>query len=145
MIQLHTLTSADGARKARKIRGRGDSSGRGSYSGRGRKGQRARAGGTRGLRYLGIRRMVLSTPKKRGFQSLEKKFAVVNVVALERYFQSGDTITPFILENKGIVKTARHGVKILADGTLTKKLSFEGCIVSKSAREKIEKVGGTIL
>mgnify|MGYP001590797641 FL=1 len=145
MIELHKLISAKGSRRKRKIRGRGDSSGRGSYSGRGRKGQRARSGGKRGLKYLGIRRMVLATPKHGGFLSIYKKPAIVNVALLEKLYQAGDRVTPTNLLEKGIVDKVQYGVKILSSGTLTKKLTIEGCLMSCTAKEKIEKAGGTIL
>ncbi len=145
MIKLHALVPNKGSRRKRKIRGRGDSSGRGSYSGRGRKGQRARAGGKRGLKYLGIRRMVLSTPKHGGFLSMYKKPAIVNVELLERLYELGGIVTPTSLLEKGVVDKIQNGIKILGVGALTKKLTIEGCAVSKSAKEKIEQAGGTIL
>jgi large subunit ribosomal protein L15 len=145
MLQLHNISSSRGARKKRKIRGRGDSSGHGSYSGRGRKGQRARAGGKGGLKYLGIRRMMLSTPKRGGFRSLYLKPAVVNIKDIERLYQDGEKVTQGTLREKGILKKIASMVKILSQGELTKKIVVEGCLLSKSAKEKIIKAGGSVL
>ena len=144
MIQLHTLKPGRGSRKKHKIRGRGDASGRGSYSGRGIKGQRARSGGKRGLAYLGVRRLVLSTPKSRGFRSLYAKPATMNVGVLQEVWDATKTITPQALFEVRLIASSSAGVKILSVGTLTKKLTFEGCEVSEGARTKIEKAGGTI-
>ena len=143
MIQLHTLHSKN-VRRARKIRGRGDASGRGSYSGRGRKGQRARAGGTRGLTYLGLRRVMLSTPKLRGFRSLYAKPVAINVSLLEERWKGEDMVTPDSLVASGIISRTTGGVKILGDGVVTKKLHVKGCKVSAAAKEKILKAGGAV-
>ena len=69
---------------------------------------------------------------------------MVNVGILEQSFATGTKITPQLLETKGIVKNISDGVKILGDGTIAKTFIIKGCEVSKSAKEKIEKVGGKV-
>ncbi len=142
-MQLNTLQRKT-TNKAGKRVGRGG--GRGKTSGRGTKGQKARAGHR--IR-PDVREKLKKLPKLRGyaFNSIEMKPAVVNLSVLESMFVSGDTVTADILRERGAVQ-ARKGasikVKILGDGELTKKLIITGCAVSGSAKEKIEKAGGSV-
>lgn len=142
-IALHTIKPFPKSKKPRKRVGRGFGC-HGTYSGRGQKGQRARSGGKKGLRLLGIKKMLLGIPKKRGFRSPYPKAAVVNVGVLDQKFKDNDIITPLILQKAKLIDKIKAGVKILGDGELNKKLIIHGCAVSKSAKEKIEKAGGTI-
>lgn len=144
VLKLHNLKPSAGSKHRPKRVGRGDASGHGSYSGRGQKGQKSRTGGTRRLQQKGLRRLLLATPKTGGFKSPYAKLAIVNLKVLEAKFQDGDKISPLTLKEKGIIGKIDKGVKILGDGRLTKKLAIEGCAVSQSAREKIEKAGGSI-
>jgi large subunit ribosomal protein L15 len=89
--------------------------------------------------------MLLGIPKVRGFRSPYAKMAVVNVSVLGKKFKDGDKINPKALLEKRLIDKMRIEVKILGEGELTKKLIIEGCAVSKSARGKIEKVGGKVL
>ncbi|MBI4276584.1 50S ribosomal protein L15 [Candidatus Uhrbacteria bacterium] len=144
-LTLHTLKPAVGSTHHRKRVGRGNASGHGTYSGKGQKGQRARSGkGRERLKRLGMKAMVQSTPKTRGFRSLATPAAVVNVDALERIFAVGSVVTPRALKHNGLVRSDAESVKILGDGTITKSLTIRHCTVSASAKEKIEKAGGTI-
>lgn len=143
-LLLHNLKPAKGSRKKRKRVGRGDSSGRGSYSGRGQKGQRSRAGGKGGLKIRGFRSVVKSIPKKRGFKSIHAKPEIVNLEQLQKRFKSGESVTPQVLLKKGLIGNIKTRVKILAKGEIKKKLIIEGCILSKSAEEKIKKAEGEI-
>lgn len=124
----------------------GRGGGRGKTSGRGTKGQKARAG----HRIMpAIREQLKKIPKRRGrgvhgLRSIQDKPSVVNVALLERMFSAGDTINPQVLLERGVVRI-KGKVKILADGELTKKLTISGCLVSGSARAKIEKAGGTVV
>ncbi len=138
-MQLHELKRATPQKKTRRV-GRGGS--RGKTSGRGTKGQKARAGHKM---WPAIREQLKKLPKRRGynFKSIEDKPEVVNVVRLEKLFASGDAINPKTLNERGIVRAGAK-VKILGDGEITKKLVISGCLVSKSAREKIEKAGGSV-
>jgi len=145
-MQLHELKRKT-TNKPQKRVGRGGI--RGKTSGRGTKGQKARSGHS--IR-PDIREKLKKLPKLRGrgisgLISIQVKPCVVNVMSLEKMFTAGDTVTPTTLLERGLVR-ARKGttpvVKILGTGELTKKLTFANCIISESAKEKIEKAGGTI-
>lgn len=143
-LTLHTIKSFSGSRKKVRRVGRGLGS-RGTYSGRGGKGQTARSGGKKGLKLMGLRKLLLSTPKIRGFKSPYKKMLAVNVSDLEKKFKDGDKITPKTLLEKGLVDKMRVEVKILGGGEIKKKLVVQDCAVSASAKEKIEHAGGKIV
>lgn len=118
-------------------------------SGRGTKGQNARAGHKKRPE---IRDFIKRIPKLRGRgkninTSIQTKFYVVNLGVLNKACKNGDTVSPETLVKHGVLKTVKGSmpkVKILASGELDKKLTFEGCEVSASARVAIEKAGGTI-
>ncbi len=145
-MQLHDLKRKT-EYKAQKRVGRGGI--RGKTSGRGTKGQKARAGHS--IR-PDIREKLKKLPKLRGrgvggLISIQAKPLVVNVASLERAFAAGDTITPKMLIERGFIRTrkgAKPTVKILGTGEVTKKFIISGCIMSESAKAKIEKVGGSI-
>lgn len=142
-LSLHNIKPNKGARKKSFAVGRGLSS-KGTYSGRGAKGQRARSGGRAGLQLKGFRKLMLSMPKARGFTSSQPKMAVVNVSDLSKAFENGATVTPKALLEKGLVPDIAHGVKILANGEISLKVTIERCTVSASAKAKIEAAGGTV-
>ncbi len=142
-LGFHNIKPAKGAKTARKRVGRGLGS-KGTYSGRGGKGQTARSG-VSGLRRLGLKRTILAQPKLRGFKSLERKSAVVNLAALAKHFDGKKVITIAALKEAGLVPASSRKVKVLSVGELTTALTLKGCSVSGSAKEKIEKAGGKIL
>jgi large subunit ribosomal protein L15 len=78
-----------------------------------------------------------------GLKSIQEKPVVINVSQLEKFFSAGDTVNPKVLIERGAVRGGTK-VKILGDGELTKKLTISGCLVSGSARAKIEKAGGSV-
>jgi len=142
-MQLHQLRPKHKLKKRKRV-GRGGK--RGTYSGRGLKGQRARAG--RRLKPA-IRGLIKRYPKLRGykFKRTVSKPAVVNLETLEKKFKSNDKITPSILIEGGVIRKIKGRlpkVKILGKGKLTKALVVENCLVSKQAKEKIEKAGGKV-
>ncbi len=142
-MELNNLKPTKGARHAKKRVGRGPGSGHGKTAGRGEKGQKSRSGysGKRGFEggQMPLHRRI----PKRGFTNIFKKdYAVVNVSDLER-FDNGATIDETALRAAGLVKGQNDGVKILGDGELSKKLTVSATKFSKSAREIIEKAGGT--
>ncbi|PIQ07358.1 MAG: 50S ribosomal protein L15 [Candidatus Nealsonbacteria bacterium CG18_big_fil_WC_8_21_14_2_50_37_10] len=142
-MQLHELKPIYKFKKAKRV-GRGGK--RGTHSGRGIKGQSARAG--RKMKPI-IRELIKRYPKLRGykFKRVNLKPAVVNIEILEKKFKSADVISPKVLLEKRIICRILGRlpkVKILGHGKLTKKLIIEGCQISKSAREEIEKAGGAI-
>jgi large subunit ribosomal protein L15 len=141
-MQLHTLKRQHPNKKFKQV-GRGGT--RGKTSGRGGKGQTARAGNKRRPE---IRDIIKKLPKLRGyrFQSFEIKASPVNVGALN-VFESGAVVNPKTLFEKNLIRRVNgtiSNVKILGTGELSKKLSIVGCKVSKTARTKIEKAGGSI-
>lgn len=142
-LSLHSIQPQKGATKGKKRVGRGLGS-KGTYSGRGVKGQSARSG-VSGLQKLGIRQVMLATPKARGFKSNRPDAQVVNVGDLSKQFSAGAKVSPEILEKKGLVASAALPVKILAGGAITIAITLTDCKVSAAAKEKIEKAGGTIV
>jgi large subunit ribosomal protein L15 len=140
MINLHTLQPTKTKRVKRL--GRGNAS-RGNYSGRGMKGQKARSG-VGGLKQRAIKSWLMKIPKNRGFKSLTPIKEQVNLKQLEKYFDNNAMVTPFILQRVGLINNYKHGVKIIATGSLKKKLNIKVHAVSAGARIAIEKNGGTI-
>jgi len=148
-MQLHQLKPTQ-ARKTEKRIGRGGK--RGKTSGRGMKGQTARAGNSTRPE---MREIIKKIPKLRGHgknraqavNNEKVRPVVVNVSALETVFADGADVTPTTLLAAGIIASRRKKaptVKILGTGELSKKIKVSGCIVSASAREKIEKAGGSV-
>jgi len=144
-LTLHTIKPAKNSKKNRKRVGRGNASGHGTYSTRGQKGQRSRSGGRKGLKMKGLKTIVQSIPKNRGFNSPYHKLAVVNLKELEKNFNDNDLVTLKKLKEKDLIKTYKHGVKVLAEGTLTKKLRVQAHKFSAEAEAKIIKAGGQVL
>jgi large subunit ribosomal protein L15 len=147
-MQLHELKRATPNKTAKRV-GRGGAHGK--TSGRGTKGQKARSGHR--IR-PDVREQLKKLPKRRGrgvqgLMSIQSKPLVVNVVALNAAFAAGDTITPTVLLERGLIRARKNSslpvVKILGNGELTKKLVISGCVVSSSAKEKIEKAGGSVV
>ena len=142
-MKLHELSPAEGSKKAVKRIGRGAASGQGKTAGKGHKGQKARAG--KGIRpgFEGGQMPLQRRVPKRGFNNIfAKEIAAVNVAALDRAFEDGATVTVEALVEKGLVKKAKDGVKILGNGELTKKLNVSVHAYSEAAKQKIEAAGG---
>ena len=142
-MRLHNLTPRPGAKHRTKRLGSGESSGRGKTSGRGGKGQTARAGGTVRLGFEGGQMPLLRRIPKRGFNNaaFRTRLATVNVGQLG-VFADGSEVTPQALVERGLLKKVLDGVKVLGDGTLTKKLTVKAQRFSASARQKISQAGG---
>lgn len=145
-MNLHNLKPRPGAKHRLKRLGRGESSGLGKTSGRGHKGQKARSGGGVRPGFEGGQMPLHRRLPKRGFNNtrFQDKIAVVNVASLEERFEDGATVNMESLKAVRLVKGTYDGIKILGNGNLGKKLTVEGCKVSASAKEKIEKAGGSI-
>lgn len=145
-MQIHNLKRTHKNKKRRTV-GRGGKHAK--TSGRGTKGQNARAGHKKRPE---IRDFIKRIPKLRGRgknlnTSIQSKFSVVNLGLLNKACKNGDTISPETLVKHGVLsmnKGTLPVVKILAKGDFDKKLSFEGCVVSATAKVAIEKAGGTI-
>ena len=143
-MNLHEMKYNDGARKATKRLGRGQGSGQGKTAGKGHKGQNARSGGGVAIGFEGGQTPIYKRIPKRGFTNFTRKeYAVVNLETLNR-FEDGVKVTPELLKEAGIVRKMLDGVKILGNGTLEKKLTVTCHKISKSAKEAIEKAGGTV-
>ena len=142
-MDLSTLKPADGAVKSSNFRrGRGFGSGNGKQAGKGHKGQKARSGAPR-IGFEGGQMPLYRRLPKRGFQNRNHKDIVaINLKDLER-FEDGATVHVRALAEAGIVKEPRDGVKVLGNGELTKKLTVKLSAYSKTAKEKIESLGGT--
>lgn len=142
-MQVHQLKPIH-ISKRHKIVGRGGK--KGTYSGRGIKGQSARAG--RKMVPI-IRELIKRYPKLRGYRTfvMPDNFAIVNLDVLDKYFEDGDTVNSENLFKKEIIRHINGKlpkVKILGKGKLSKKIMVENCKVSKTAKEAIEKAGGSI-
>ncbi len=142
-MKLENLSPAYGSKQSRKRIGRG-----GKYSktaGKGEKGQNARSGGGVRVGFEGGQLPLFRRLGKRGFNNTRfaTVYATVNVSDLNR-FEDGTVVTPELLIETGLLKKQLDGVKILGNGELTKKLTVKATSFSKTAKTKIESVGGTI-
>ena len=131
--------------KTRKRVGRGPGSGMGKTSTRGQKGQKSRSGASIPVWFQGGQSPLYRRLPKRGFNNARFKteYAVINLDDLNR-FNDGDVITPELLKEKGIVKKQLAGIKVLAFGELTKKVTVKAHRFSSKAVTKIENAGGTV-
>ncbi len=145
-MNLNEVNEGIQKNKKRKRLGRGTGSGLGKTSGRGHKGQRSRAGHSQHPTFQGGAMPMIRRIAKRGFNN---KFAVqvgeVNVADLEANFAAGDEVTPESLKSKALANYKYDVLKVLGNGEITKKLTVSAHRFSKSAREKIEKAGGTVV
>lgn len=144
-MRLQDVQPRPGAKKRRKRIGCGESSGHGKTSCKGHKGQKARAG--KGIRpgFEGGQMPLHRRLPKKGFSNVQFRdvYEVVNVGDLNS-FDDGAVINEASLREKGLVNRNCDAIKILGSGELSRKLTVEVASVSASAREKIEKAGGTI-
>ena len=132
--------------KKRKRLGRGTGSGLGKTSGRGHKGQRSRAGHSQHPTFQGGAMPMIRRIAKRGFNNkFAKVIGEVNIEDLEANFNAGDEVTPDSLREKGLANYKYDVLKVLAKGEIKKKLSVSAHRFSKSAKEKIEKAGGSVV
>lgn len=142
-MRIQDLTPAPGSKTESRRLGRGIGSGLGKTSGKGHKGQWARSGGGVRPGFEGGQMPLLRRIPKRGFTNIfAKEYSIVNVGDLER-FEDGTVVTAELLLEEGILSKIEHyGVKVLGDGTLTKKLTVQAKKFTQSAAEIIEKAGG---
>ena len=142
-MDLSNLSPAAGSKHSDNFRrGRGHASGNGKTAGKGHKGQKARSGAPR-PGFEGGQMPLYRRIPKRGFKNINSKTIVgINVSALER-FDNDSTVSVETLMECGLVKNPQYGVKILANGELTKKLNVKANAFSEAAKAKIEALGGT--
>ncbi|MFH1611390.1 MAG: 50S ribosomal protein L15 [Patescibacteria group bacterium] len=143
-LALHNLEKRKGAKTAGKRVGRGYGSGKGGHtSSRGQKGQKSRSG-TGGYKRLGMRKLMLATPKLRGFKSQKPTSSVVKLSVLDTQFIKDEVVSPKTLAKKGLIHANQDNVKILSDGEISKSIIVKKCSVSKVAKEKILAAGGRV-
>lgn len=142
-MRIHELSPAEGSTTAPKRLGRGIGSGLGKTSGKGHKGQWARSGG--GVRpgfEGGTMPLTRRLPKRGFYNKFEKTYTIINISLLEK-FDNGATVTPKLLLDMGIIKNKGNvGLKVLADGQLTKSLTVYAHKFSAGAKQAIESAGG---
>ena len=145
-MRLHDLKPNPGAKHRRKRLGSGESSGHGKTSGKGHKGQKARSGGSIRHGFEGGQMPIYRQLPKRGFTNAKFKtvFGIVNLDDLEKRFEDGAAINEKLLRGAGVIRGSLDGVKVLGRGEVKKKFHLEVDSISASAKEKIEKAGGTV-
>lgn len=142
-MTLNRLKPSRGAKKRRKIIGRGSGSGHGKTATRGHKGQKARSGGHRPAWFEGGQMPLQRRLPKTGFTNIFKqKTSIINLEDLN-IFEADSLITAEILKKKGLIKK-NYPLKILGRGELKKSLTVKVRLFSKSAKKKIEAVGGKV-
>ena len=141
-MNLHELSPAAGSNTKAYRKGRGNGSGNGKTGGRGQKGQWARSGGGVRVGFEGGQMPLTRRIPKRGFHNIfAKPLEAVNVSVLEK-FEDGAVVDAKALLEKGILSKCEYGVKILGNGSISKKLTVQASAFSASAKEKIEAAGG---
>jgi large subunit ribosomal protein L15 len=145
-ISLNGLHAAKGSTHKKKRVGRGPGSGLGKTAGRGEKGQKSRSGYSKKLGFEGGQMPLHRRLPKRGFTNIfKKRWLEIGLTALDKHFQANEEVTPDLLHNRGLIKKARYDVVVLGNGDLSKPLRISAHRFTKSAREKIEKAGGSIV
>ena len=141
-MKLHELSPAAGSVTPAWRKGRRTGSGNGKTAGKGHKGQNARSGGGVRPGFEGGQIPLYRKLPKRGFHNkFAKNYAIVNVSALN-VFEDGATVNLAALMEKGIIRNAYDGLKVLGNGEIAKKLTVEASVFSATAKEKIEAAGG---
>jgi large subunit ribosomal protein L15 len=145
MIRLHNLKPRPGSRHRVKRLGIGESSGHGKTSGKGHKGQKARSGGSIRLGFEGGQMPLIRRLPKRGFNNaaFKKTYALINLDDLNQ-FKAGTVVNEEMLRDGKHIRGKVAGLKILGRGELKHGLTIEADRFSGSAKEKIEKAGGTV-
>ena len=141
-MKLHELSPAAGSARPNFRKGRGAGSGNGKTAGKGHKGQNARSGGGVRPGFEGGQLPLYRKLPKRGFTNhFAKQYAIINVETLDRY-EAGAVIDIDTLINDKVIKNRFDGLKVLANGEITKALTVKAAVFSAQAKEKIEAAGG---
>ena len=142
-MKLYELSPAEGSTKENFRKGRGAGSGNGKTAGKGHKGQNARSGGGVRPGFEGGQIPLYRKLPKRGFNNkFATNYAIVNLDTLEHKFNDGDVVDLAVLLEKKIIRKPFAGLKVLAGGEITKKLTVRAAIFSAAAKEKITAAGG---
>ena len=132
-MNLHELAPVMGSTHVNKRKGRGTATGNGKTAGRGHKGQKARSGGKLRIGFEGGQMPLARRIPKRGFNNIfAKPLTAINVAVVDAA----------VLIEKGILHDCEYGLKVLGNGSVTKKVTVKAAAFSESAKEKIEKAGG---
>ena len=141
-MELSKLSPVAGSTQVGKRKGRGPGSGNGKTAGRGHKGLYARSGGKVRAGFEGGQMPLVRRVPKRGFNNVyAKPLTAINLAALNR-FEDGAVVDAAALIEAGVIHDCPYGLKVLSNGTLTKKLTVKAAAFSESAKEKIEQAGG---
>lgn len=143
MTSLNKLTDTTRQNKERMRVGRGVGSGKGKTCGRGQKGMGARAGVKWRFGYEGGQFRTYMKYPIRGFSNVrfQKRLDAINLSQIDKLYKDGETVNVETLTKHGFLNGKSHGLKILGNGELTKKVTIEARTVSASAREKLERAG----
>jgi len=141
-MKLHELAPVAGSTFEGKRKGRGPGTGNGKTAGRGHKGLYARSGGKVRAGFEGGQMPLVRRIPKRGFNNVfAKPLTAINLTVLNR-FEDGAVVDAAALIEAGILNACPYGLKVLANGTLTKKITVKAAAFSESAKAKIEQAGG---
>ena len=141
-MKLHELSPVAGSTHVGKRKGRGVGTGNGKTGGRGHKGQKARSGGKVRVGFEGGQMPLVRRVPKRGFNNIfAKPLTAVNLTAFNG-FEDGAVVDAAALIEAGVIASCPYGLKVLANGALTKKVTVKAAAFSESAKEKIEQAGG---
>ena len=141
-MKIHELSPVAGSTHVNKRKGRGHATGNGKTAGRGHKGQKARSGGKVRVGFEGGQMPLVRRVPKRGFNNIfAKPLTSVNLAALN-CFEDGAVVDAAALIEKGVISNCPYGLKVLSNGTLTKKITVKAAAFSESAKEKIQQAGG---
>lgn len=146
-MSMFELKAPKGANRSKKLLGRGRATGTGKTSGKGHKGQNSRSGGGTRLGFEGGQMPLFRRVASRGFSNhpFKVEYVGINVGALNERYVNGEKVNRETLIEKGLIKKGEKNVKILGDGELDKKLEVEIKKVTAGAKDKIVKVGGTVV
>ena len=143
-LALNNLHPAKGSTHKKKRIGRGPGSGTGKTAGKGHKGQKSRSGYSRKIGFEGGQMPLQRRLPKRGFTNIFKKdWIEISLAKIEENFKAGETVTPEILHERGLIKKAKHDLVVLGTGEVSKSLNISAHRFTKTAKDKIEKGGGT--
>ena len=144
-MKLENLPKSKETKSIKRV-GRGPGSGMGKTSTRGENGQKSRSGASISPWFQGGQSPLYRRIPKRGFNNkrFRTEYATINLDALNEFFKDGDTVTPEILKERGIIKKELCGIKVLANGKLEKKLLVKAQRFSSKAVTKIEDAGGKV-
>ena len=143
-LSLNNLHPAKGSTHKKKRIGRGPGSGTGKTAGKGHKGQKSRSGYSHKIGFEGGQMPLQRRLPKRGFTNIFKKeWVEISLAKIEENFKAGETVTPEILHERGLIKKAKHDLVVLGTGELQKSLNISAHRFTKTAKDKIEKGGGT--